>query len=258
MSVTAKLIQKDNISMLNLILIVLVICLLTLGLVFLIDRFLPQKIKPVLIIVFGLLSIFLGYKIYQSINAPIEFNKVRKERFSKVIAKLKDIRDSQEAYKTVNGKFAKDFNSLVKFIDTGSYTITQQRDSSFMRFDKVYQIELQKDTVIIDTLGFVKVKDSIFKTDDRYKKMMEVPYAQGGEKFEMKSDIIDKQGYKAPVFEAKIKKNVVLYDQPADLLARENAHQSVEEVNGTEIKVGSLTDVSTNGNWPPIYDRKNN
>lgn len=258
MSVTAKLIQKDNISMLNLILIVLVICLLTLGLVFLIDRFLPQKIKPVLIIVFGLLSIFLGYKIYQSINAPIEFNKVRKERFSKVIAKLKDIRDSQEAYKTVNGKFAKDFNSLVKFIDTGSYTITQQRDSSFMRFDKVYQIELQKDTVIIDTLGFVKVKDSIFKTDDRYKKMMEVPYAQGGEKFEMKSDIIDKQGYKAPVFEAKIKKTVVLYDQPADLLARENAHQSVEEVNGTEIKVGSLTDVSTNGNWPPIYDRKNN
>ncbi|KQC31625.1 hypothetical protein AAY42_05550 [Flagellimonas eckloniae] len=222
------------------------------------DRFLPQKVKPVLIIVFGLLSIFLGYKIYQSINAPIEFNKVRKERFSQVIAKLKDIRDSQEAYKTVNGRFAKDFNSLIKFVDTGSYTITQQRDSSFMRFDKVYQIELQKDTVIIDTLGFEKVRDSIFKGDDRYKTMMEVPYAQGGEKFEMKADIIDKQGYKAPVFEAKIKKNVVLYDQPADLLARENAHQSVEEVNGTEIKVGSLTDVSTNGNWPPIYDRKSN
>ncbi|MEP5912217.1 MAG: hypothetical protein ABJ277_02000, partial [Flavobacteriaceae bacterium] len=197
MSVTAKLIQKDNISMLNLILIVLVICLLTLGLVFLIDRFLPQKIKPILIIVFALLSVFLGYKIYQSINAPIEFNKVRKERFSKVIAKLKDIRDSQEAYKTVNGRFAKDFASLIKFIDTGSYTITQQRDSSFMRYDKVYQIELQKDTVIIDTLGFVKVKDSIFKKDDRYTSMMEVPYAQGGGKFEMKSDIIDKQGYKA-------------------------------------------------------------
>nr|WP_073181302.1 hypothetical protein [Allomuricauda flava] len=213
--------------------------------------------KPVLVLVFGLLSIFLGYKIYQSINAPIEFKKVRKERFSQVIAKLKDIRDSQEAYKTVNGRFAKDFNSLIQFVDTGSYTITQQRDSSFMRFDKAYQIDLQKDTIIIDTLGFIKVKDSLFKNDDRYKSMMEVPYAQGGEKFEMKSDIIDKQGYKAPVFEAKIKKDVVLYDQPTDLRARENAHQSVEEVNGTEIKVGSLTDVSTNGNWPPIYDRKN-
>ncbi|PRX55434.1 hypothetical protein CLV81_3846 [Flagellimonas meridianipacifica] len=256
MSLTAKLTQKDNNSMLNLILIIVLICLVTVGLVFLIDRFLPQKIKPVLVIVFGLLSIFLGYKIYGSINAPIEFKKVRKERFSQVISKLKDIRDAQEAYKTVNGKFANDFNSLIKFVDTGSYTITQQKDSSFMRFNKVYQIDLQVDTVIVDTLGFVKVKDSLFKNDSRYKSMMDVPYAQNNEKFELKADIIDKSGYKAPVFEAKIKKDVVLYDQPKDLLERENAHQSVEEVNGTEIKVGSLTDVSTNGNWPPIYDRK--
>ena len=125
-----------------------------------------------------------------------------------------------------------------------------------MRYNKVYQIDLQVDTVIVDTLGFVKVKDSLFKSDSRYKNMMDVPYAQNNEKFEMKADIIDKSGYKAPVFEAKIKKDVVLYDQPKDLLDRENAHQSVEEVNGNEIKVGSLTDVSTNGNWPPIYDRK--
>ena len=256
MSLTAKLTQKDNNSMLSLILIIVLICLVTVGLVFLIDRFLPQKIKPILVIVFGLLSIFLGYKIYGSINAPIEFKKVRQERFSQVIAKLKDIRNAQEAYKTVNGKFANDFNSLIKFIDTGSYTITQQRDSSFMRFDKTYGIELQKDTIIIDTLGFVKVKDSLFKSDSRYKSMMDVPFAQNNEKFEMKADIIDKSGYKAPVFEAKVKKDIVLYDQPADLLGRENAHQSVEEVNGMEIKVGSLTDVSTNGNWPPIYDRK--
>lgn len=244
--------------MLNLILIVVLICLVTVGLVFLIDRFLPQKVKPVLVILFGILSIFLGFKIYDSINAPIEFNKVRNERFAKVINKLKDIRDSQEAYKTVNGKYANDFESLIKFIDTGNYTITTQRDSSFMRYDRVYQIEMQQDTVIIDTLGTVKVKDSLFGADDRYKTMMNVPYAQNDEKFEMKADIIDKSGYKAPVFEAKVKKNVVLYDQPQDLVEKENSYQSVEEVNGTEIKVGSLTDVSTNGNWPPVYDRKKN
>ncbi len=244
--------------MLNLILIVVLICLVTVGLVFLIDRLLPQKIKPVLVIVFGLLSIYLGYMIYQSINAPIEFNKVRRERFSQVIAKLKDIRNSQEAYKTVNGKYANDFQSLIQFIDTGNYTITTQRDSSFMRYDRAYQIDMQQDTIIIDTLGTVSVKDSLFGADTRYKNMMDVPYAQNNEKFEMKADIIDKSGYKAPVFEAKVKKEVVLYDQPQDLLEKEKAHQSVEEVNGTEIKVGSLTDVSTNGNWPPIYDRKNN
>jgi len=213
--------------------------------------------KTVIQIVLWIACIFLAYLIYQSVNAPIEFNKVRKERFAEVIAKLKDIRNAQEAYKSVNGKYAGNFNSLIQFVDTGNYTITQRRDSSFMKYDKVYQIELQRDTVIVDTLGFVKVKDSLFKNDDRYKSMMEVPYAQNGETFELKADIIEKSGYRAPVFEAKIKKEVVLYDQPQDLLDRENSHVSVEEVNGSEIKVGSLTDVSTNGNWPPIYDRKN-
>lgn len=214
--------------------------------------------KSILQVVLWIVCIGLGYLIYKSINAPIEFNKVREERFTDVIRNLKDIRDSQEAYKSVNGKYAGNFNSLIQFVDTGNYTITQQRDTSFMRFDKVYQIELQKDSVVIDTLGMVKVKDSIFKADNRYKTMMNVPHAQNGEKFEMKADIIDKSGYKAPVFEVKVKKNVVLYDQPKDLLSKENSYNSVEEVNGSEIKVGSLTDVSTNGNWPPLYDRKDN
>ena len=214
--------------------------------------------KTILQIVLWLVCGLLAYLIYQSVNAPIEFKKVRQERFSAVITKLKDIRDSQEAYKSVNGKYAANFESLITFVDTGNYTITQQRDSSFMRYNKVYQIDLQVDTVIIDTLGMVKVKDSLFKNDDSYKSMMDVPFALNNEKFEMKADIINKGGYNAPVFEAKVKKNVVLSDQPKDLLDQENERNSVEEVNGTEIKVGSMTDVSTNGNWPPIYDRKDN
>ncbi len=214
--------------------------------------------KTIFQIVLWILCIGLGYMIYNSVTGPIKFNEVKQERYSKVIAKLNDIKNSQEAYKTVNKRYAKDFQSLISFVDTGKYTITQQKDSSFMRFDKNYQIDLQVDTVLIDTLGFVSVKDSLFKNDDRYKSMMNVPDAPNGEKFEMKADIIDKSGYRAPVFEAKVAKNVVLHDQPSDLLSRENAQISVEEVNGNEIKVGSLTEVSTSGNWPPIYDKKDN
>ena len=212
--------------------------------------------KTILQIVLWIICVGLGFLIYRSVTGPIEFKKVKEERFSKVISTLKDIRNSQEAYRTVNGKFANDFNSLVSFVDTGKYTITQQRDSSYMEFDKVYGIDMLREITIIDTLGFVSVKDSLFKGDDRYKSMMNVPYAQGGETFTMKADIIDKGGYKAPVFEAKVQKNVILFDQPQDLMTRENAQISVEEVNGPEIRVGSLTDVSTNGNWPPIYDKK--
>jgi hypothetical protein len=194
--------------------------------------------------------------IYKSVTGPIEFDKIKTERFAEVIDRLKDIRNAQEAYKSVNDRYANNFESLVAFVDTGKYTITQQRDSSYMEFDKVYQIDMLKEVKIIDTLGFVAVKDSLFKNSERYKQMMNVPFAPNNEKFEMKADIVEKSGYKAPVFEAKVAKSVVLHDQPADLLARENAQVSVEEVNGSEIKVGSLTEVSTSGNWPPIYDKK--
>ena len=212
--------------------------------------------KTILQIFLWLVCIGLGYMIYNSVNGPIEFKKVKQERFAQVIAKLKDIRDSQEAYKTVNGSYAKDFNSLVSFIDTANYTITQQRDSSYMEFDKTYGIDMLKEVKIVDTLGTVAVKDSLFKKDNRYKNMMNVPFAPNGEKFEMKASIIEKAGYKAPVYEVKVSKDVVLHDQPKTLLAKENTQVNVDEVNGNVIKVGSLTEVSTSGNWPSIYDKR--
>lgn len=212
--------------------------------------------KTILQIVLWILCVILGYLIYRSVTGPMEFKKVKQERFTQVISKLKDIRNAQEAHKIVTGKYANNFDALVSFVDTAKYTITQQRDSSYMEFDKTYGIDLLREVKLIDTLGFVSVKDSLFKNDDRYKSMMNVPFAAGGEKFALKADIVDKGGYKAPVFEAKVAKSVILHDQPKDLLDRENVQISVEEVNGTEIKVGSLTEVSTSGNWPPIYDKK--
>ena len=212
--------------------------------------------KLILKIVLWLLSIFFVYMIYKSINDPIKFERTKEDRYSQVIDRLKDIRDAQEAYKTVTGKFANDFESLVRFIDTAEFTITQQRDSSFMEYNEVYRIDMLKEVVIIDTLGFRSVKDSVFKNSDRYKEMMNVPFAPNNEKFTMKSAILDQNGYKAPVFEAKVDKNVILHDQPKDLVAQERETISVDGVNGPEIIVGSLSDVSTNGNWPTIYDTK--
>ena len=57
-----------------------------------------------------------------------------------------------------------------------------------------------------------------------------------------------------PVFEVKVAKDVILYDQDKDLLKAENETVSVDGVNGPSIILGSLTEVSTNGNWPTIFD----
>ena len=201
-----------------------------------------------------ILAIFFSYKIYDSINGPINFNKKKNERYALVINKLKLIRKAQIAHKDVKGVFSNNFDSLVKFIDTGIFTLIEKRDSSYMEYDRTYRIDMLREVVVIDTLGFVPVKDSLFKNSNVYKNFADVPVEGVEAKFDINADIIDKNGYRAPVFEVKVAKDVILFDQDKDLIKIENETVSVDGVNGPSIILGSLTEVSSNGNWPTIFD----
>ena len=201
-----------------------------------------------------ILAIFFSYKIYDSINGPIKFNKKKNERYALVINKLKLIRKAQIAHKDVKGVFSNNFDSLVKFIDTGIFTLIEKRDSSYMEYDRTYRIDMLREVVVIDTLGFVPVKDSLFKNSNAYKNFADVPIEGVEAKFDINADIIDKNGYRAPVFEVKVAKDVILFDQDKDLIKIENETVSVDGVNGPSIILGSLTEVSSNGNWPTIFD----
>ena len=203
------------------------------------------------------LSIFFASQIYSSINGPIKFNQVKNDRYTKVIDRLKDIRSAQIAHKDVNGFYANNFDSLVNFIDNGIFTLIEKRDSSYLEYNRTYRIDMLKEVEIVDTLGFVSVKDSLFGNNESYKMMAKVPVDGTDSEFSIKADIIDKNGYQVPVFEVKVKKDIVLFDQNKDLLDQENKVISVDGVNGPEIILGSMTDVSTSGNWPTIFDAKN-
>ncbi len=203
------------------------------------------------------LSIFFASQIYSSINGPIKFNQVKNDRYTQVIDRLKDIRTAQIAHKDVNGFYANNFDSLVSFIDNGIFTVIEKRDSSYLEYNRTYRIDMLKEVEIVDTLGFVSVKDSLFGDNESYKMMAKVPIEGTDSEFSIKADIIDKNGYQVPVFEVKVKKDVVLFDQNKDLLDQENKVVSVDGVNGPEIILGSMSDVSTSGNWPTIFDAKN-
>ena len=204
--------------------------------------------------VLWILAIFFSYQIYDSINGPINFNKTKNIRYTKVINRLKEIRKAQIAHKDVNGIYANNFDSLVKFIDEGIFTLIEKRDSSYLEYDRTYRIDMLREVVVVDTLGFVPVKDSLFNGVDSYKFFANVPVEGVDAKFEIKSDIIEKNGYRVPVFEVKIAKDVILHDQDKDLLKQENETVSVDGVNGSAIVLGSLSEIKTNGNWPTIFD----
>ena len=208
-------------------------------------------------VVLWIASIFFAYKIYDSISGPITFNQTKIKRYSKVINVMKDIRAAQIAHKDVKGVYANNFDSLIKFIDEGIFTLLEKRDSSYLEYDRIYRIDMLREVIVTDTLGFVAVKDSLFQTSDRYKKMSNIPIEGLQDSvFKITSTIINKNGYKVPVFEVKVSKNTLLFDQDQDLVKQENETVSVDGVNGPEIILGSLTNVSTNGNWPTIFDAK--
>ncbi|OUR91784.1 hypothetical protein A9Q87_08225 [Flavobacteriales bacterium 34_180_T64] len=238
--------------MLTIIIAIIIVILLTIGIVWLIDKFVPKKLKPVLNIALWGLIAFLAYSTFMSVYGEIQFNQLKKKRYAVVIEKLKDIRDAELAHRQVTGKFTDNFDNLVKFIDTAQFTITQRRDSTILDVEMTKRfggVETLKEIIIIDTLGYVRVKDSLFGTDSRYQTMMDVPVGEPGAKFVLKAGMLEE----IPVFEASVQKSVLLYDQDKNLVSKENEVQLVDGVNGPAITVGSMDEINTNGNWPKNY-----
>ncbi|HXJ98516.1 MAG TPA: hypothetical protein VNJ50_06690 [Gelidibacter sp.] len=240
--------------MLTVILAIVIVILLTIGIVWVIDKFVPKKLKPILHILLWAIIVFLSYNTFMSVYGEIKFNELKEKRYAVAIEKLKDIRDAELAYRQVNGKFTDNFDELVKFIDNGVFTITQRRDSTVHDEEMTKRfggVTMTKEIVIIDTLGFVPVKDSLFGADTRYKTMMNVPVGKPNSKFTLKAGMLDN----IPVFEASVDKAILLDGEDENLIAKEKQVVAVDGVNGPSLTVGSMVEVKTNGNWPKNYSK---
>ena len=251
--------MKFKINLKNMVILgVILVILLTVVIVYLIDKTFPKKYKSFVLLGLWTLIIFLGYITFMSVYGEIKFNKLKEKRYKVVIENLKDIRDAELAHRSVTGQFQGNWDTLVKFIENEKFTITQRRDSTIIdkELTKLYGVDTTKDIVIIDTLGFVPVLDSLFGADSRYKTMMNVPSGKEGELFELKSGLLEQNGVNIPVFEASVSKKVILFHQDKNLVDLESEVVSVEGVNGPTLRVGSMEEVNTNGNWPKNYSEQ--
>jgi len=230
------------------------------GIVYYIKTKMQDKHRPYVLGSLWVLILIFTSLLFTSIYDEIKFDEVKNARYQVTIKKLIDIRDAQLAHRVVKGEFQSNWDSLVKFVEIDSFIITQRRDSSVLdkELTKRYGgVKTYKDIVIIDTiLPYVSVKDSLFGSDNRYKSMMYVPFSKNDDtKFELKAGFLDQNGIEIPVFEALVKKRIILYDQSLNLVLKENQVQSVDGVNGSSLKIGSMNEVNTNGNWPKNYSK---
>ena len=232
------------------ILIILAGILVTGLLAYAIVNYIPRKLHWIVSIVLIGLAVLLVYKINFEIRKPIKFNKEKKERYVKVISNLKIIRDAEVAHKKVTGAYTANGENLIKFIDTAKFALTQIRNVP-KTIDVGGGITKEIEERVVDTIGYEDVRTQFAGTN--YKNMMQIPDTD--QKFKIEVGFVEKiAGLKAPVFEARVDKAIVLKGLNKDLIRQEKEALGGPEVRGEYVSVGSLENVKTSGNWPPLYD----
>lgn len=251
--------------MLELFVFIIVAALLIVGLVKLIDKFLPSKARLAISILLWAVAGFLVYLIHSSIMKPIEFEKAKQERYEFAVQKLLDIKKAQSGFKRVHGRYADNFEEIIKFVENDKFAIISRKDTSVIDVEKnkAFRITTDatgeggffKDVVLIDTIGHIAVKDSLFKNTDAYKTLNKVKINDLVIPVVMKSDFLDRNDIRVPVFEATIDKQALLTGLDKELIAQEEKVEAIDEINGDIVKLGSLEEVSITGNWPKKYGK---
>ncbi|WP_297868208.1 hypothetical protein [uncultured Flavobacterium sp.] len=249
--------------MLEIAIYLVVLVVLIFVLVKLIDKFVTPRNKKVFTIVLWGISLFIVYLIYASIMKPIEFQNEKEARYEVAVKTMLDIKKLQTGYKSVNGKYADTFDELVKFVENGEFEIISRRDTAVIDVAKNAAFGIKvgadgvggffKDEVIITKLGTVKVKDSLFKNSDRYKRLNVVKVGEVEVPVTMKTGVVSRNDMNISVFQAIIDKNALLKDLDQELVKQENKVESIDEINGPQIILGSLEEVTLTGNWPKKY-----
>jgi hypothetical protein len=201
----------------------------------------PMKMKSIILkVVLAIVIVFLGYMVVSSIMEPVKFENEKTRRDAVTIAHLKDIREVQIAYKGIYNEYAGSFDTLINFIETGELPvvniIADPNDTTFTR-------------TINDTTHYVTVGELLFSDRPNFKasNIQFIPFSDNA-KFTMAADVIDINKVRVPVFEVSAEYILILFGMEEQLIHNLIKRQTeFEKFPG--LKVGSLTEASTDGNW---------
>ena len=201
----------------------------------------PIKMKSIILKVFlAVVIIVLGYLVVSSIMEPVRFENEKAAREKVVINLLKEIREAQIAYKGVYKQYAPTFDTLIDFIKNGQLPVVNiipdPNDTTFTK-------------TINDTTGYTSVGDVIFKNRKNFdpESIQYIPFS-GGKKFSLSASVIEISKVRVPVFEITAEYSLILFGMDEQLIQNLIKKQKEYE-RFPGLKVGSLTEASTDGNW---------
>lgn len=234
-------------------------------------------------IVLAIVIIFLAYLVIDSIRTPVKFRTEKEKREKVVINKLKDIRNAQLLYKSVNNKYAADWDTLILFLRTAEIPIVKKESyvfkdindtvgaklynkaidrkfrnlKSLMRhlergqFDNIdfYEDKENKSlTVKVSQIeDYILAADSLFEDNFNVEDIKYIPFSNSAI-FSLEAGEITKGSVKVKVFEARAPYEDILNGMNEQLVINLIAERDqLDKYPG--LLVGSMEEPSTDGNW---------
>ncbi|NQT76260.1 MAG: hypothetical protein HQ565_01005 [Bacteroidetes bacterium] len=195
--------------------------------------------RKIIQVVLLLVILVLAYLVYDSINKPLNFNAKKVEKEAKVIQDLKDIRSGQLIFKKMHNEYAANLDTLLQFLREGQIPIVKKipdpDDTTFTR-------------TINDTLGYISVADSLYGRRLHFI-LDSLPYIPiSGVMYSIDAGEVEKGGLKVNVFEASAHYSDILKGLDNQLIINLiKSRNDIEKYPG--LKVGSMEEPSTDGNW---------
>ena len=195
-----------------------------------------KTLRIVLNVVLALVALFLGFRLYQVIQEPVEFKREYTMRDDATKARMLDIRAAQKYYLEVNGWYADNFDDLIDCIKNDSLMILATNQDIFAaESDEV--ITVKYDTIVRPIME-VATESGVFEQKDfdpdqlRY-----IPYSENVE-FWMDADTVERQRVKIPAFEVRCDKEQYLAGLKKKFVVQQ-----------ADLRIGSLEDGSDAGSW---------
>ncbi|MGN0191722.1 MAG: hypothetical protein ACI39U_08715, partial [Candidatus Cryptobacteroides sp.] len=211
--------------------------------------------------------ILLAIFTVQSVMQPIKFNKAKDAREKIAIQQLKDIRDLQVAFKSVNGRYTSSFDTLITFYKSGKMKVVMKvgsMDDSLavvntkalkkknpkITAEQMLELVAQGQRLVFTTESEIPVSDTLFtrREDFNVDAIGIIPFSEG-QPVEMESTIRMVSGVQVPLFEAAMPYKALL--KGLDNQLRINLDDDrIKSDRYPGLKVGSVSAPNNNaGNW---------
>lgn len=188
-------------------------------------------IQLALLIIAGVLAYF----IIDGIQTKIEFRDMAQSRREVVQERLVNVVTAQKQFKIERGRYSANFDELLNFLNNDSLTFVKAIGNVPDSLTETEAVELG---IVIRDTSLVPAR-TIFPEDFAIDSLPIIPFSDGN-RFKMKADVIEKNKVSVNVFEASAKLEDVYRG-----LDTKNENVDLSDL----LKVGSITEPITTGNW---------